>query len=471
MTDGNVPAAIAAPASRSAGLPRRAAVTAGAIALFLVAQRIVLPFLDRESMLRTLTSGSLSILTGGALRPVSWGALGLWPFFAAFLLVETVAVVLPSARPLRHVPEGRARLGRAAWAVAVALSAIQGWGLAVALQHVSDPFGYPALDPAPAPMLGLAAAVTIGTVGLGVAAVLVSRHGLGNGFAVLFAVEAAELVLWSALRAQQSPQGTSTEEGRLLVFVASALPFVLAARPRAGEGPRVPAPTSGLAVVQAPAAILAFSWQLAAWIPGAAPLASWIDDAVASEATYAAVAVALTAAIAAALSRAFCPAADVVRAYDAAAPEPLDEAGVHRVRRALRSSHLRSFALVIGVAAFPAAAWHVGAPIGLSTEVIFAAFVVVAVARDLRAEARARAGGAALVSAWPLHQVYAVEPVCDALARAGIAAHGRGRRYRVLFHFFAPYAPIEILVPAERAGEAEAVCSRVAGGGGPPAEA
>lgn len=51
----------------------------------------------------------------------------------------------------------------------------------------------------------------------------------------------------------------------------------------------------------------------------------------------------------------------------------------------------------------------------------------------------------------------------QALASAGIQAFPRESRFRLLFHFFAPFAPIEILVPPERAAEADAICARVAG--------
>ena len=43
-------------------------------------------------------------------------------------------------------------------------------------------------------------------------------------------------------------------------------------------------------------------------------------------------------------------------------------------------------------------------------------------------------------------------------------AHARSRHYRALFHAFAAYAPIEILVPVGRAADAEVVCARVCTG-------
>jgi preprotein translocase subunit SecY len=451
------------PASRSASLARRAAVTAAAVALLLLSQRLLLPFIDRDAMMQTFAGiGLLSAVTGGSLLFVSWGALGLEPFFAAFVLVELIAVAVPALRQLRHgSATGRARLTRAAWMVAVVLAAVQGWGLAVSLTGIRDAFGEAALASSLVPMVSVAAGAALGTVGLGASAVIVTRHGLGNGFAVLFAVEALQVSLGAAVRTLLAPRGTWTETGALLVLAAAVLPFVFAARPRGGAGPRIPVPTCGLALVLGPAAIVYFPAKLAVWVPALAPLARRIEVVLVGEAAWAAVAIPLTAALALAFSRAFCPAGDVVLAYGRAAPESLDEAATAAVRRALRSAHGRSFALAMGVAAFPAVAWGVGVPVAIPGEALFAAFIVAAVARDLGDEATARAGGAALVSAWPVHRVYAVEPVLAALARAGIPAHARSRHYRALFHVFAPFAPIEILVAQEQVGEVEAVCARV----------
>jgi hypothetical protein len=66
-----------------------------------------------------------------------------------------------------------------------------------------------------------------------------------------------------------------------------------------------------------------------------------------------------------------------------------------------------------------------------------------------------------MVAVRELHPVFAVEPVLRALGAAGIEPLARTRHFRALFHFFAPYAQIEILVPSERAAEAQAICDRV----------
>lgn len=131
---------------------------------------------------------------------------------------------------------------------------------------------------------------------------------------------------------------------------------------------------------------------------------------------------------------------------------------------ALKSSNLRSIALALGLAVLPSVASYVGIPVGIRLDSLFGIAVAIAVALDLREEAGWRAGGGAWTSVYPSQRVYAVEPALDALRTAGIVAVARAKRFRALFHFFAPYAPIEIFVPPDQAEEATRICGRVIAG-------
>ncbi|MEZ4317737.1 MAG: hypothetical protein R3F61_09535 [Myxococcota bacterium] len=95
-------------------------------------------------------------------------------------------------------------------------------------------------------------------------------------------------------------------------------------------------------------------------------------------------------------------------------------------------------------------------------------FVVPAVLWDLASEWRARSSGLS-TEVWQLHRMYAVEPALDALNAAGIPAASRGDRTRSLLHFFGPYVPVGILVEASRADEARAVLARRLATGAPTA--
>ncbi|HEY1099831.1 MAG TPA: hypothetical protein VGF99_12930, partial [Myxococcota bacterium] len=66
-----------------------------------------------------------------------------------------------------------------------------------------------------------------------------------------------------------------------------------------------------------------------------------------------------------------------------------------------------------------------------------------------------------LVAVWPLHRFALVAPTLHALDAAGITAHLRGGHLRALDHFFAPYVPIDLLVPAADAERASGVVAGI----------
>jgi hypothetical protein len=168
--------------------------------------------------------------------------------------------------------------------------------------------------------------------------------------------------------------------------------------------------------------------------------------------------VALVVVTALPLSRVFFPREAVLAAWGRAGVDASAAGG------ALTLAHRWSLALVGLGAALPILAAELGIGTIPSRFGLIAAITLVAVLADLRGEWRARAGGRALVPIRALHRVYEAGPVLRALASAGIDGHARSGHFRALFHVFAPYAPIEILVPEQRAAEAGAICGRVAAG-------
>jgi hypothetical protein len=447
------------PAPSPPSLARRIAVTLGVLVALLAARRLPLPLVEAEAYL--LVVGPFYWLDP-VLSPV---ALGLTPFVGGFLLVELVAQVDPSLRPLRHGSvRQRARLTRVAWVVAVGIAALQGWGIATYLQTVRAPNGLEVVEWGLTPRLVIAGSLVAGTLATAALAALVSRHGLCNGFAILFAVDAFGSLLRLAFAALKQAQG-AWGEGPVLVALALVVvgPLVLAQRRReAAGGPRLPFPTCGLAVVQAPTVLLGFLAKLSLWVAAVRPLASAMSGGGWG---LAAAEVAIVVALAALFARLFCPPAAVQRAFIRAG-----DPGAGAVLDALRSANRRSIAALGAVALAPIACALLGAPIEIPAAGILALAILVSVARDLLAEAAFRRRVAAPVAtARPVHRVYAVEPALQALAAAGIPAFPRALRYRTLFHFFAPWAPVEILVPVGREPEAQEICARVVTGA-PPQE-
>jgi hypothetical protein len=85
---------------------------------------------------------------------------------------------------------------------------------------------------------------------------------------------------------------------------------------------------------------------------------------------------------------------------------------------------------------------------------LVAVVVIVALVLDVIAEAKAVGRHGELVPVWPEHRLYAVDGALDTLDRNGIPAVARSAHLRALWHFFAPYIPIQILVPRSRAEDA-----------------
>jgi hypothetical protein len=104
--------------------------------------------------------------------------------------------------------------------------------------------------------------------------------------------------------------------------------------------------------------------------------------------------------------------------------------------------------------------------VDIGTLVVFGC-VAVDVAREVRFR-RAQAAND-LVAVGSLHRVYAVGPVFEHLARAGVPAFPRGFCHRALLSFFGPFVPVDVLVPRAHRGAADALVRRLAiDSGGPP---
>jgi preprotein translocase subunit SecY len=430
--------------ARTDSLTVRIAVTLAACAALFVLERIALPFVDPESMRRVF------LLTGT--KHLSPFALGLLPFVTAFVLVELAALIVPRWRPLRGDPVGRLRLVRAAWVLALALAAVQGWGVANYLQSVRDHVGEAVLPDGMGPALVVATTIVAGTAAAGWLAVLVTDRGLGNGFAILLALLTVEDLARSGLRrlvsaAPREPWSDASLLAVLSVVVVGGLVFGHAARRRAVAAPCVPLPTCSITVIQLPAGLLQLAWLVAgwlaidlrkAWFMGAALPYLWV---------------AVVVALAVPLARLFFPGPAVVASWERAGAD----AGA--AKAALAAAHRWSIALVAFAAALPVLAAGLGAGEVPSDFDVIRVVALIAVLADLRGELRAR--GQPLAPVRVLHRVREVDPILRALSAAGIDAFARTRHFRALFHIFAPYAPVEILVPPGRGPEAEGICARV----------
>jgi hypothetical protein len=263
---------------------------------------------------------------------MAWLALGVLPFVAAFVFVELAAAVLPRLRGMRRgSAHERWPLTAAAWILGASLTTWQAWGLAVRLQRLRGTLGFPLIDPGVAPVLAVAAALLLGGLALGGMAVLVSRYGLGNGFAVLMATSAVERSVYLGRFALDQPRAMWKDETLLLGLVLVVLVPLVVAHVRKhgpGIGPLVSVPTCGLVAVRGPYLAVHFVSKLAVWLTALTPLAETLESDTTWWGTLGDLAA--TAAVAFLLTRLFCPTAEVVGAWGRAAPGRVDASVVRR---------------------------------------------------------------------------------------------------------------------------------------------
>ncbi|NLD38159.1 MAG: hypothetical protein GX654_14940 [Desulfatiglans sp.] len=118
---------------------------------------------------------------------LSIGALGIMPYFSAYILVEIFSLILPPLNRWRQEKhEGRRKLGVTARWLTLILSLVQGSGIAISISKMSRPDGLPVLAGAGLES-GLIIVITLTAcvfISLWIADLITSR-GLGNGISML----------------------------------------------------------------------------------------------------------------------------------------------------------------------------------------------------------------------------------------------------------------------------------------------
>jgi hypothetical protein len=403
----------------------RAIVTFAAPVIVLLLDRVPLPLIDRAA-LRDLDANA-------RFSPFS---LGVSPIISAFLLVELAAFLVPPWRRLRFDPRGRARLGEATAVLAVLVAAVQGWVMVRWMESFGwGGYGYGQgvlliPDPGLQTQLVLTATFMGGTFLLAVLAWLVDRWSLANGWCIVMAAGIVDPIASLVRSIAEAPVSAFAIDLALVVTAAILVLTVWLLRRRVGPI-RLPAAgiapfqigdvivgilgvvsAAGLAAAQAPIPFIA--------LPDLAPLRLVI---------LAALAVACT----------------VVYAR-AASPDG----------RSLGVAAAVSTGYVLAIAAAQGFGVRTLGALPILPLVVLTALVM-----DVVVEWKARLARIDLVPVWPLHKAHQVDAALAALAAAGIPAHARGRHYRMLFQFFAPFVPVMIHAPADLADEARRILANM----------
>ncbi|MFT3694097.1 MAG: hypothetical protein QM831_13215 [Kofleriaceae bacterium] len=410
-------------------LGKRIAWTIFGVLVYLVGVHIVIPGINEVEMTHVIgRAGSHYDLT-----QISIFCIGLAPIISSYVLVELVASIVPPWRKARQTMRGRKRLDLAAAIGAALVAIVQGYFITLYFSNL-DRMGTEIWDPHM--RFGAWAAISTGPMLLAAVALMISLRGLGNGFVWLLLTSAA----WSM------PWGWLFELPKLeLVILAAMVAMIawLASRLavwciRSIGRATLPLPISGIGPLSDAGGIVTILKQISLLglvVP--VTLAEWSNVIQTSFFVGVFVLALMTTLFGVAFAR---------PGRKRALLAPTDSYDLPQFVRGLVLTIfiLGGMYLVEQVIGSQLAIPHfIGAPmIALAT--MFAI--------DLRREWRARTAIPNAMAVWSLHDPMLVEPARDRLA--DIPHFITMTNSRALFWLFAPYIPMQVHVPAERAMEA-----------------
>ena len=172
-------------------LRRRVAFTIGALLVYRLGTYIPVPGIDPAVLAQLFGSRSGGILntvnlfSGGAVGRLAIFALGITPYLSAAIVVQLLAITVPWLKALRRSGEkGRGRIDRYTRYFAVVLAAFQAYGLAGALESISNLV----LDPGAMFRASTMLTLTGGTMLLIWLSDQITARGIGNGVALMLAL-------------------------------------------------------------------------------------------------------------------------------------------------------------------------------------------------------------------------------------------------------------------------------------------
>jgi hypothetical protein len=426
--------AVSARARTSMPYAGRLLLTLFLLALYFFGRRIPLPGIDVEALI------SLPIRVKRNLWSVL--SLDLNPLVVGFILVELFSLLTPWGRRLRRPGgDGRARLNRAALITSLLLAGTQAAGVAVWMERMSSPAGAPVVgSPGLGFLLLTILTLTTATAALFILCQLISRYGVGNGFALVILLQ----ILMDVSRFLEKDGVASFDpvsfQGLALLLLA-ALAVLVVRFFRTAEDAWLPAFPQGIVPVQ-----LALYFSPLLWAMGATraialetplaqpllalvliPLFSWVTFHLFSSRPR-------------------------LQANLSDPDELLDELAAALRRRAIAATAL----LTLGTALF--LAWQSYRPDALASSLSFTSIVVVAaIGLDLWDQFRfqRRHGETALLAQLDnVHFSYRLE---ERLQEEEILPLARGHQFRSLFFFFGAIYKIDVLVPAEQLDRAREI--------------
>jgi hypothetical protein len=372
----------------------------------------------------------------GAKNMFNLGLLGLTPLITAYLLVEILALVIPGWRRRRHAgPDARAPLGHAVITLTFALLLFQTWTILKYLDALGRGMGMTELTGTDRMLL--VGSLLAGTALFAGVAKLIRHHGLGNGFGMLLASAWIIHIAWPWLKLEAF--ASSYHVLGLATLLVVALPIAVALRWRVGAvgEATLRIPTSGISPVSDAGGLVVLLGLLAT-LPLPDVMLNLVE-VIQYLGSHLWLVVGLLVAVTVLWSLAFARPRVTATLATRTGLAPISS------RTFWRGTALSAAVLlfVSGPSLLPAFTQsfykELTNPLTIG--------IVVALGLDVFDDLRARR--IALEPAWSLQQAQHADLVAHDLASAGIPCHLASSNLRTLFAFFAPFVPIDVLVPAE----------------------
>jgi preprotein translocase subunit SecY len=213
-------------------LARRALITLGALLVYRVGTYIPLPGIDPVvwSALFKAQGGTLTsfnIFAGGTVARIAIFALNLGPYLSAGILVQILSLFWSKLGTLRDGGDrGRRKIWKYTLGLTLFLAVFQSYAVASGLE------GAPNVVTDPGLMFRISTVMTLtgGTFFLVWLSDLITRHGVGNGLALILFVPVVMQVpasIWGMLQLRQQGVFSDSALAGLAVFAAIFIGFIV----------------------------------------------------------------------------------------------------------------------------------------------------------------------------------------------------------------------------------------------------
>jgi preprotein translocase subunit SecY len=173
-------------------LRKRILFTLGILAVYRLGIFVTTPGVDRVAMREVVQSsggllGMFNLFSGGALEQLSVFALGIMPYVSASIILQLLTVVIPKLEALQKEGEvGRRKINQYTRYLTIALSIVQGFGIASYLESLTAPNGASVVA---FPGWGFRS-LTIISLAAGTAFIMwmgeqITERGIGNGISLI----------------------------------------------------------------------------------------------------------------------------------------------------------------------------------------------------------------------------------------------------------------------------------------------